>query len=119
MFGFTLGENLLGEIQDFGRTSTLENVRKQTKGQEEAAEQQATLINGLALRNAGDVALNEGNLEESLKKFAKALKTIESSPNPDKPQQKARETAARTIEWANPWSLRVRLEKRPPITKPR
>ena len=81
LLGFMLGEKFLGEIRDAGRTSSLEKVRNQSKGQTGEAEGTAALVRGLALRNAGDIERNKGNLKESLKYFGNALDAIRASPD--------------------------------------
>jgi hypothetical protein len=94
LLGFTLGDEFLGEIRDFGRTSALEKVRTLTENATGEAPQQATLVRGLAWRNAGDVERSQGHLQKSIENYGKALETIESSPDdPGRLQQKAREKA--------------------------
>lgn len=91
LLGFMLGEKFLGEIRDAGRTSTLEKVRHQSEGETNEAEGTAALVRGLALRNAGDIERNKGNLQDSLKYFSKALAAIRASPDtPDKEPEIAR-----------------------------
>ena len=87
LLGFTLGEKFLGEIRDAGRTSTLEQVRKETESQEDMS----GLVRGLALRNVGDIERTEGNLKKSLDYFGKALDVIEHSAEfPDRGREAAR-----------------------------
>jgi tetratricopeptide (TPR) repeat protein len=91
LLSFLLGEVFLGEVRDIGRSTMLEQVRRQTDRHLGTADQSALLNRGLALRNSGDIERIKGTLKDAVALFDQALTFIESSPDsPDKSREVAR-----------------------------
>jgi tetratricopeptide (TPR) repeat protein len=95
LLSFLLGEQLLEQVRDIGRSTILEQVKEEMKGLFAGANDQETaLIRGLRQRNDGDVESMQGHLAKSITLFEQALQLIESSPdnpdNLDRPREIAR-----------------------------
>jgi hypothetical protein len=89
--GFLLGESFLGEIRDAGRGTMLEQVRDKTQAYLSDRRRHKAYLDGLALRNNGDIERTQGHLAQSVKLFNEALNVFESSPDsPDSRQEAAR-----------------------------
>ncbi|HYK02706.1 MAG TPA: tetratricopeptide repeat protein [Thermoanaerobaculia bacterium] len=72
MLTFLLGEQFLGELRNTGRSSILEQVQQQID-ESRGADALSPMNRGLALRNAGDIARNQGHSTAAVGRYKESL----------------------------------------------
>ena len=93
LIGFLLGEKFLGEIRDTGRSDLLESVRD--KVAEAGAAERDPLNRALAQRNEGDIASVNGNTQQSVDHYRKALQSFDPASDNAVMQREAARTHER------------------------